>query len=57
MVYAEASLMILIALWNGYHCIIHSNLVGTYTSRKIRAVVFVRILVSGALLIGASAVL
>jgi hypothetical protein len=51
-----SGLMVSLAVWNGYRCILCSNRVSEFTSIKIRVVLIARILISAALIFGASAV-
>lgn len=56
MMYAASGVMIFLAAWNGYDCIICSNLVTQYSTNKIRVMLILRILLSAALIIGAGEV-
>ena len=48
--------LVCVASINGYYCAVSADMVNKHTCKKIKAWLVVRILVSGALLIAASAV-
>jgi len=48
--------LVCVASINGYYCAVNADLVSQHTCMKIKAWLIVRILISGALLIAASAV-